>query len=324
MTAARRRWATPVTILLAVSGTGCRTRLIGAIDGRPTVPAVEIDDPGIGSSSSLPTAFPVVVRAGDHRAPADVGTLVKERFFPHDPPFRIDVAFSCGASCPCGGGVYGDPTSIWFNVFFGYYEIHAPKATWRRPFGYSSPSSGRDAIAYRDVVRIGKADWNYFSNFVYGVPIEEVQKNDAVDMSQVRTSYLGRARIGAHEWDTIELDGVRVVSAYVAPGGALRNNDRLSPVWREVFGEPKPNPAFPSSYFTTTMKAVIYMSWNDSHDRRSGEPTYQTYLFGGTINTGYRDRRENARFLELQLEAIRDVIRRSYPDLGFTPGAGSR
>ena len=54
-----------------------------------------------------------------------------------------------------------------------------------------------------------------------------------------------------------------------------------------------------------------------AHDEDLGEAAYQTFLFGGTINKGWPDAAENERFLDLQMEAVKKVMTRSYADVGF-------
>lgn len=52
-----------------------------------------------------------------------------------------------------------------------------------------------------------------------------------------------------------------------------------------------------------------------------GGPTYQTLIFGGTTRRDWPDAQAGRRFLERQLEAVRDVIEKSYPRAGFAPAA---
>lgn len=280
----------------------------------------EIDDPKIGKSMSVPTVLEIVVDREAGITPAGVGEVVHKTFFPDRDKLIFNVCFSCGAANPFRPGVYGDPTSIWFNVFFGYYEIDVPKATWGRPFGYTADGQ----INWDDILRIGKADWNYFSNYVYGVPHKYIRPYDGLDDPQVKSRYLGREKVGKREWDLLELDGAQVVSAYVSgtDGKKLIDEDLVfSPLWRASFGQPSPRPEqFPDSFFPVRMKARIYMAWREvEKDNDLLEPAYQTFLFGGTINDLYPDKAENERFLGLQMDAVRKVMRGSYRDLGFDP-----
>ncbi len=297
--------------------------LVGAVGGSPFAhgPVVEDADPVIGRSVSLgPTVVRIVV--GDEGgAPANVGSLVKRKFFPERPGFLFNVCFSRGP-----GRSYGDPHSIWFNVFVGYYEIDVARRSWGRPFGYLSGRGVAPAIDFEDVVRIGKADWNYFSNYMYGVPARHIEPFDRVDLGAVRCAHLGRERIcggrteaRGHYWDSVELDHVEVVSAYLSDGDgeALESpSPLLSPLWRLSFGRPCPRLTHPRSFIPTDMRARLYMSYSECHHPALGE-SYRTHIFGGTVNNAYPDAEKNGRFLDLQMRALRRVIREHYPDLGF-------
>lgn len=311
----RRAWRATATAALTLAAAGCVPEL-GAVDGKIFGDAVRIHDPRFGSSYSPGVVLRIEVADHGDFAPAHVGHLVWDAFFRGSPPLVFNVSFACGASGP-EGGTYADPESIWFNVFVGYYEIDVSKERWGRPFGYRF--EGGDArIVLGDVLRIGKADWNYFSNYVYGVPLEAVRRHDS--LSGARADYLGRVPVGAREWDLLELADVDVVSAYVsgADGQSLRENDPVStPLWRRAFGVPRPRPDFPTSFVGTRVRARFYMSFTEGIDPHTHERVYRTTVFGGTTNEGYPHAMDNRRFLEAQLAAVRDVMVRRFPDLGF-------
>lgn len=295
-----------------------RFPLLGDINDVLFADNAEIDDPRIGRSMSVPTVLEILVDRKSGLSPAGVGEVVHRTFFPDRDKLMFNVCFSCGKASPFGPGKYGDPSSIWFNVFFGYYEIDVPKAGWGRPFGYTADGQ----VDWDDILRIGKSDWNYFSNYVYGVPHKHIRPWDRLADPEVRTSYLGREKVGKRGWDLLEIDGAQVVSAYVSgkDGKRLVDEDLVfSPLWRASFGQPCPRPEqFEESFFPVRMKARIYMAYREvEYDNDLREPAYQTFLFGGTINDLYPDKAENERFLELQMEAVRKVMRGSYRDLGF-------
>jgi len=298
---------------------------MGAVGDSPFAhsPVVEDQDPDIGRSvSPLATILRINV---DNKggAPADVGSLVKKRFFTDSPGFVFNVCFSRGP-----GNSYCDPQSIWFNVFSGYYQIDVPRMAWGRPFGYRLVEGCAPVVNFDDVLRIGKADWNYFSNYMYGVPRRDVEAIDAVDLGRERYAYLGRERIVGMEgrgvgrsryWDHVELDHVSVVSAYLSgqDGKALENPSRvLSSLWRLSFGRPNPRPSYTESFIRTEMRALIYMSYSEDHHPVLGD-SYRTLIFGGTANNGYPDKAKNKRFLDLQMRALRQVIGKHYWELGF-------
>lgn len=203
-------------------------------------------------------------------------------------------------------------------MFFGYYEIDVLKREWGRPFGYED--DGR-TVRFEDVVRIGKADWNYFSNHLYGVPEEAIRPFNAIDMSTTQTQNLGRQKVGPAFWDMIRVANVSVVGPYVSrhDGQSLINVDFppiVSTAWRFAFGTyPDDDAGPPTSFAGTTMSGEFYMSYME--DQVEGEEVYETYLFGGTVNEGFPDKAENRRFLDLQLASVRNVIAQQ-EGLGFS------
>ncbi len=189
---------------------GCLPEL-GAVDGHVFAAGVQIDDPRIGASVSPPVVVRIEVDENGKPEPAGVGALVKRKFFADRQPFLFNVMFACGRPEPGGAGSYTDPRSIWFNVFVGYYEIDVSKALWKRPFAYDLDGK---QVEMDDMIRLGKADWNYFSNYVYGVPEGAITPHDALAPARGRS--LGKERIGHRMWDLIEIEGAEMVSAYVS------------------------------------------------------------------------------------------------------------
>ncbi|MFT3769391.1 MAG: hypothetical protein QM820_28470 [Minicystis sp.] len=284
---------------------------IGAVGGQIEAHPPVIHDPETGPSRCI---VPTITRIPVDTVPrigSEVGRLVKQTFFADVPDFLFNVCFSVGWFPLGGAGPYSDPASPWFNVFAGYYQIDCPKPAWNRPFGYDI--SGRcPAVNFDEVLRIGKADWNYFSNWMYGVPIESIIPHDAPD-PDVRCASLGRQVVGASQWDLIDLDGFSAVSAYPssAPGAPqLVENTLLAPMWRLTFGEPSRREGHETSFPGAKMHARLYMAFSED------EEAYHTYLFGGTINKAFEGP-ENHALLGRQMAACREVMASHYPDLGF-------
>lgn len=287
----------------------------GSVGGSVWANAPVVNDPQLGRSRSV---VPIInrIHVDDRRKlGARMGAFAKETFFPHYPAFVFNVCFAVGDFRLFGRpGLYGDPHSHWFNVFIGYYQLDVPKATWTRPFGYESASLSAPVV-FEDILRIGKADWNYFSNHMYGVPKDCIEPYDHVNLATPCRN-LGRMAIGQRLWDLIEIEEIEVVSAYEsdAPGARrLVNNSKLTPIARRTFGLPCPRPDFPQSFISTKLLARLYMSFSE------GEDSYHTVLFGGTVNKSF-PASLNERFLELQMQACRETIERHYPKLGFAGG----
>jgi hypothetical protein len=295
----------PTTVLVAWSPT------LGAVGGHIEAHPPQVSDPELGTSTAvLPTILRIPVDDLE-RLGTPVGRLAKQALFASEPDFLVNVCFAVGPFLPFLPGAYGDPTSIWFNVFTGYYEIDCPRPAWKRPFGYTL-SGGGQTVNFEDLVRIGKADWNYFSNWMYGVPTAAVRPYDRLDPGVVCQS-LGRRTVGRSAWDLVDVDGFSVVSAYQssAPGAArLVDNTVLTPFWRLTYGEPRDWPGFDTSFPGTSMHARFLMAFSES------ETAYRTYLFGGTVNKTF-DGEDNTRFLAAQMRACSEVVAARYPALGF-------
>jgi hypothetical protein len=176
-------------------------------------------------------------------------------------------------------------------------------------------------VEVADIVRIGKADWNYFSNRVYGVPLDAIRPHDAFDLGRIGHARRGRVRIGESWWDHVALDGVEVVSAYTAPGeqGRLEKADPdFTPFWRLAYGAPCPRPEATVSFAPTKMRAELYLSHRKATDPADVKgPVWRTLIFGGTVRADWPDRAAADAFLALQLDAVRKVMARDYPGDGF-------
>jgi hypothetical protein len=296
--------------------------LTGDVDGRVAVPVAQVNDPRFGESEGVPFVLEIDVDGVD-TAPANVGHKVDTAFFQNDPALMFNVCFSCGKPRGLGRiGVYGDPRSQWFNVFFGYYQLDVRVKDRPSPFGYDAAGN----VVTDEILRIGKSDWNYFSNWLYGVPESFVLPNNDLGAATVDVKPRGLA-IGGRTWDVLTIDDATMVSAYVSglPGdGELEARGPYSFLWQCAFGFPN-RLRLPGlqSFFSTDMKARLYMCARKvERDPYAGEAVWQTFLFGGTVNKwwarqGYGRTKENDDFLEAQLEAVRKVMLTSYPELGF-------
>jgi hypothetical protein len=298
--------------------------LVGDVDNRFRAPVAQIDSPRFGKSEGLPFVMEIVVD-GEKSEPANVGRKVDQVFFKDRGKLLFNVSFACGK--PQGffrRGVYGDPRSIWFNVFFGYYEIDVKKSVWKRPFGYEE--DGR-TIRWDDILRIGKSDWNYFSNWLYGVPDEAIDPTNDLEHPKPVTIHHGRRPVNGKAWDVLEMDDVMVVSAYDSGRAGekkLVDRELWSLLWRASFGFPLSKDVCPEkSFFAVPMKAKLYMYFRERKDNDLEKCAYQTFLFGGTINKWYsrgspQRAQENEEFLEEQMRAVERVMReKDFHDLGF-------
>lgn len=297
--------------------------MVGDVDNKFRAPEAVVDDKRFGKSEGLPFVMEIVVD-GENSAPAGVGRKVDQVFFEDRQKLLFNVSFACGKPKGlCRVGTYGDPRSIWFNVFFGYYQIDVVKRTWGRPFGYEA-----DGVTphWDDLLRIGKSDWNYFSNWMYGVPDKAI---DVVNMPlrapTTTTTHLGRVPVNGRSWDRVEMDNVDVVSAYDnGEGPGLTQRELWSTLWQSSYGFPiKKRVVEEPSFFAVPMKGRFNMCWREvPKDNDHEESTFQTFMFGGTINQWWsakspQHRLDNEEFLKVQMAAVEKVMRKDYPDLGF-------
>jgi hypothetical protein len=301
---------------------------LGSVNHHLLQKSPKVDDPVMGKSMGFPIALKIWVHENSDGFPGGIGKIVKERLFPKSKGyhgFMFNVAFACAEGRLEGGYVYSDyanPDSIWYNVFFGFYEIDVKKADWGRPFGYDPDGK---TIHLADIVRIGKADWNHFSNQLFGVPLHHIeeQKLDDVDEAGIpKHSRVGqRQKVGQGTWDVVEMQNVAVVGSYYAKYEDLSHeakDELVHAAWRRAFGVlhtdqhgalQKRTPAL-KGFAPTAMSGKFYMSYqyDPKHD------LYRTYMFGGTVNDAFGAR--NAEFLEAQMAAVRKVIEQE-ATLGF-------
>jgi len=288
---------------------------IGEIAGSPNVEDPRVSDRRFGESRlCTPTALRLYVD-DQERDIADIGRRVKRRMFPDYPPFVFNTVACVGGSPEGAPGLYTNPNSIWFNVFFGYYQLDAPKPAWSRPFGYRSADGVDSEIEVDDILRLGKSDWNWFSNWMYGVPTEHVEPYNSIEAERGGVELSPPRRIGSSLWHGMTMRGIEVASAYEsdAPGAArLAANTIVDDVWRAAFGLPNPQPDWPQSFVPTALEGHLDLCY------REDDAAFHTLIFGGTAPVG-----ADPAFLEAQLAAVRAVIERRYPDAGFGVEAGA-
>jgi len=286
--------------------------LVGEVDDSLFAHVPKIKDKKFGSTKNIPSVLQIQV-SPDSKEPAKVGSLVYNQFFTKYPPFLFNVVFNTGNSTVGQPGTYADPESIWFNNFLGYYEIDCPKSKWDRPFGYDSDGK----VVIEDILRIGKADWNFFSNYLYGVPEEESSKYSDIEETK-NQSVVTRVKIGKKHWDLIEIKNVEVVSGYVTNKSLLQTHEKIyTPLWQYAFGEPCPREGFTKEFPPQRMSAKFYMSYSSDHIYKLKEDGYKTVMFGGSINEGFPNAKENAAFMEAQMATVEEIITKYYGNLGF-------
>ena len=283
---------------------------IGEIGGRTDVYPPVVHDPVYGASQNCTGTILRVHVDDEVRDLCPVGAKVKSVMFPSPyPPFVFNAVAAVGAHDDDGPQAYGNPHSPWFNVFLGYYQLDCRKDRWDRPFGFVS-ADGADSVPHvEDLARLGKADWNFFSNWDYGVPEDECRKYCEVDLRPEDHEDGGLVEVAGRRWRRFELRNVEVVSAYEsdAPGARrLVTNTLTTPITRQSYGPPSPSPDFPASFFPKKLDGVFHMAYVDDGEY------YRTMIFGGTAHAG-----EDRPLLDAQVAATLAVIADRYAGFGF-------
>jgi hypothetical protein len=283
---------------------------VGEIGGRTEVHPPMVHDRQYGDSQNCTgTIFRIHVDERE-RELCGVGRKVKVTMFPPPyPPFVFNAVACVGAFEEGGPQCYGNPDSPWFNVFLGYYQLDCAKEAWARPFGFHTADGAASLPHIEDLARLGKSDWNYFSNWDYGVPERALEPYGDVEGPATESEDHGLVEIAGRRWRHVDLLAVEAASSYVsgAPGaGELVENTIIAGMIHQGFGFPDPQPDHPVSFIPTKLDATLHMAYFED-DR-----AFHTLIFGGTVHAG-RDRP----LLAAEVDATKVVIAEQYAEYGF-------
>jgi phospholipase C len=283
---------------------------IGEIDGR-----VDVYPPIVFVEGYTPSqnCTGTILRVHVERARRDlcaVGSRVKDVMFPDPyPPFVFNAVAAVGAFDEDGPQCYANPESPWFNVFLGYYQLDCAKDRWDRPFGFHTAQGIESEPAFDDLVRLGKADWNFFSNWDYGVPERFLLPHCSPDYSPADAVDGGLVEVGPRSWRRVELHNVEVASCYESDHPSAERlvaNTPMTGVFRKGFGYPSPRPGRPVSFVPQTLDAVLHMAYFEDAE------SYHTLIFGGTAHAG-----QDRALLDAEVAATLAVIADQYAHRGF-------
>jgi len=281
----------------------------GSVAGRTEPDPPIFDDRRFGRARMSSKNVTRVFVDDNERLLTDVGRVVKRLLWDDYPDWTFNTVACVGDFDDKGLGAYGDPSSPWFNVFLGYYQIDAPKPDWTRPFAYESAAGADSKVRFDEIARLGKTDWNYISNWMYGVPGQVVRRYDDLELEKLQSSQSDAGQIGSSRWHRVDLGNVQFVSAYEADcAGADRlvRNSLVSELWRKAFGLPNPRTEHRESFVPTRLDAQMYVAyWED-------DEAFHTTIFGGTGPAG-----GDVAFLDRQLAESKRVIERGFGDVGF-------
>ena len=287
---------------------------IGSINNKHGLDSDHIKAMIISGSTKYDMCARIPVFNGRSVLCGDTPKLVWNRFFKGYNKFYFNVVFSINNPKDFEAE-YINPNSKWFNVFFGYYEIDCPiNEGWNRAFGYNVDGT----INVTELAKLGKADWNYFSNYMYGTPKNYIESTD--NIPSIEYEYFGRIKIGEKYWDKIALYNVKVISGYdnnLTINPSLNNNAPASLLWQIFYGQ-SPWGDYGRDFPSQKMDAMIYMCWDkndymDNIELETSAQAYRTFFFGGTERAG----RDNGSFLNDQMDAAEARIILDYSDLGF-------
>jgi len=291
--------------------------LVGEFEGRFIVDPPKLATEEFGQASKSPGLLEIYV-SSEKQWPLDIGRTVNDRYFPDDPPIVFNVCFCCAKPTLLRGGDYANPESHWFNVFFGFYEIDVPVSRWDHPFGFEA--FGSENLRFDELERIGKSDWNYFSNHVYGVPLAVCDRYKDISDRVKTWQNPAPVVIGDKRFTEGMVEDMEVVSGYVSGKDGQKLGypcGIFSPLWRTVFGRPRRSPLFPTSFVPTRMKMRFLTRHTKGPDEDLGEEAYKTFIYGGTANitqhewalTHQSSPVDMDRFLAAQMDAVTRCIR---------------
>lgn len=278
--------------------------MIGNIENRFILKPARIHNSKFGNDSNLyfVIEFDIADQSNDL---IDIGKIIKQKIFPDYPPFVYNVSFtSSKSSFFTGHSHYADPTSHWFNVFYGFYEFDAPCSLWKRPFGFTETGE----LHIVDLLKMSTADWNLLSNYIYGVPFDKCLDACTLTGEEQMTIVNNAIEIGGYTYMEVILENVMVTSAYPCHEKLLTPYPGFSEIWRQLFGTSSYTSGHDIAFPRVRMKGHFYIRYSIEFDLDFERSAYKTWVSGGTINMDYPDSEFNDQFLNAQLKAVRKCL----------------
>ena len=306
-------------IFLAARRKFAQTYLVGEINNRIFSPPIILKSEKFGDSTNYQFVSEFKIDKNNTLL-ENVWSILKSYF---DFDFIFNVSFSCAKPYLSQRDRYADPYSIWFNIFLGYYQIDISTKERDLPFAFSKIGL-EEKLNLDEIIKIGKADWNLFSNFLYGVPKDELLEYCKINKRDKDYISVKKVKIEGYQlWEVI-VNSIEVVTAYQSNVGKELNEELANSIWQTVFGSPSSREEFPESFIPANMKVVLYLNYQIiENDPDIKEPMWSTNIFGGTINLDYPKNMmknphnektleeltaDNELFLEEQLIEIKKMI----------------
>ena len=236
----------------------------------------------------------------------NLGNVMGKCVFENYSPFICGVSFTCSkTSAISGKSHYADPTSHWYNVFYGFYEFNCDCKNWKRPFCFTE--EGKLYIV--DILKMMKGMWNILGNYVYGVPLPECLSASTITGEEELTILSENVPIGDYSYTEITLENVSVISGYPCHEKLLSPYDEVSVLWRKLFGTCDYVKGYDTPFPMIKMKGHFFIRYEHSFDKRLGAFVFKTYIAGGSINLDYPgDKKFNEEFLGEQLQSIKSCL----------------
>jgi len=250
----------------------------GPLGGRFIMPRLSLPgDLGVRLTSTR-LGLQVHVDPEGGGAVAGVGRLAARSLFPAARFPRFTVRTFSAFARPSRGrpGGWADPAAPLYALRFGAWEVEAEAALWRQPFGYRD--DGR--LDPETLVRLVKADWNYFTAYAWGVPLDAVAACDRLEGAAIHVAQGGRVRVGERGWDRLLLDGVDVAAPGLGQDGRrpVAPDALVAALWRFGLGVAPPAAVGPS-FAPVRLRLRLRISHRSSVDEDRGRLHHTAILF---------------------------------------------
>lgn len=280
-----------------------RLPTVGEINGGYFMTLKEINDPIFGQSTANFEVMEFEIK--DHPRVFKSAKLVKELIFHDYPDFTLNELYGMAkVDKLTHQSDYPNPTSHWYNVYYGFYEIDLPLSTAPAAFGFDREGN----INPTDIIKLGIADYSFLTAYNYGVPIEICKQHIKPTGQEEFRIIKENVKIGTFTYTLIEISNAMLLSVYPAREKLTSNEYPTSNLLHKMWGTHGYVPGFETPYPLVRMKARLYVTYSIGHDADYNGPCYKTLIAGGIVNMDYPDQAFADAFLEKQLEAVRESI----------------
>jgi hypothetical protein len=261
-----------------------------------------MDDPIYGKTRESIGVYEIEVTK--HPRVLEVGKIIKKLMFNDYPDFLLNIiATSAYVDPNTYQSDYPNPTSHWYNVFYGFYEIAIPKNKVESAYGFDKNGE----VIAKDIIKIGLCDWNLVTAYMYGVPLEACQPNVKITGNEEYRVLERNVKIGNFTYTLVECRNIIATSVY--PGlSKLDTPNFIASKLQKSWGTHPYVQGYDDAYPPVRMAARFYITWSVGHNNDYDGPCWKTFVGGGVIHLDYPDEDFNNKFLDLQMEKVRESI----------------